>query len=107
MARGKLSEPENFSTLVALASSSDMGRIVRWRRRAGAPVSVPSSLEDAARVYTKLKHRLDDRELVGRKLELRTRIPRASQHAVDDALTRGRHVNALCVLKLSTGRGLH
>ena len=41
------SEPENRSTLVALASSSDMGRIVRWRR-AEAPVSVPSPLEDAA-----------------------------------------------------------
>jgi hypothetical protein len=34
-------------TLVALASSSDMGRIVRWRLTE-APVSVPSLLEDAA-----------------------------------------------------------
>ena len=67
---------------------------------------VARHLKHAHRVYTILKHRLDDRELVGRKLELRTRIPRASQQAFDDALARGTHAHALHVLMLSTGCGL-
>ena len=49
---------------------------------------VARHLKHAHRGCTKLKHRLDDRELVGRKLELRTIIPRASQQAGNDALAK-------------------
>ena len=43
----------------------------------------------------------------GRKLELRRRIPRASQYAVDDAFARGIHARALRVLSISASCGLN
>ena len=73
---------------------------------------VSRHLGHAHRVFLwsmKIKHRLDDRELVGHKLEwsklpcvIFYSIPQASQQAVDDALARGGQAHALRVLSLST-----